>query len=233
MAFAPFLVALILRPSRGSGPADRLEDQRPCEEEESGTLESGPVSFYKKEVDLYPHQIPYERADLNLPSSSVDSVRIYEAVPRLIEKEGPVSRHYIMEKTKEALGQKRLGTKLRSEVELAISDTAKVTEICGSEPFYYPSGTNVDAWPYYRVDKSENKRDLTDICYTELSNAFSDIIYAQGRMSTEDLIKQTALMFGFENLGEKRKAHLRGAIRFAIDRRHELHLDEQGYIYIS
>ena len=205
----------------------------PYEEEESGTLESGPVSFYKKEVDLYPHQIPYERADLNLPSSSVDSVRIYEAVPRLIEKEGPVSRHYIMEKTKEALGQKRLGTKLRSEVELAISDTAKVTEICGSEPFYYPSGTNVDAWPYYRVDKSENNRDLTDICYTELSNAFSDIIYAQGRMSTEDLIKQTALMFGFENLGEKRKAHLRGAIRFAIDRRHELHLDEQGYIYIS
>ncbi len=205
----------------------------PVGEEDVGTIDSGPVSFNRKQVNLYPNQIPYEYADLDMPSSSIEDVRIFEAVKRLIDAEGPISRRLIMEKTKKALDKKTLGIKLRSSIELAIGDTPKVTELCTSEPFYYPSGFVPEAWPYYRIDKSENKRDIQDISYIEISNACSDIIYAQGKMSESDLIKQVSLLFGYEVVSEKRKTHIKNALREAIDKRHGLHKDEDGFIYIS
>ncbi len=210
----------------------------PVDPDEFGSATGGPVTFARKEITLYPNQIPYDYADMNLPSASAEEVRVFEGVKRLIDREGPISRRMVMEKVKEAVGQKRLGAKFRSEVELALGDTPKVTEICGSEPFYYPSGFVPESWPYYRVEKigkddAKKRRDLTDISYIELSNAFSDIIFAQGRMSADDLVKQTALMFGVETISDKRKKYVKAALKAAIDNRHGLKMDDDGFVYVS
>lgn len=191
----------------------------------------GPLSFSRKEIELFPHALPYLRANLSIPSSDNESVRIFEAIRRLIETEGPISKSEIMDRIRIALGKSRLGNVLRSNVEIDLSDTPKETEICAGEQFYYPSGTDIEGWSYYRIDK-ENPRNILTISFKEFSNAFYDILKAQGAMSEEDLIRQAAKLFGEDTLTEKRRKYIKSAIKYDLDNRHLLYKDEQGFVYL-
>lgn len=68
--------------------------------------------------------------------------------------------------------------------------------------FYWRPDQDPDAYVGFRVSgDGESRRDVRDIPVQETANAIYTVLYEQGSMAQEDLLRESAKMLGYTRLG--------------------------------
>lgn len=199
------------------------------------------VEFPKKKIDSTPNAIAYRLSDVKkiaYPANSLERPFVSETalfLNEVINAEYPISLSLLSDRLKQRLSLKKMGSTSRSLLSMALSMDNVQAENCAGMAFYWPGGVSIIAYRHYRLNNEEKgvKREISDISFTELGNAFADILLSQGRMSDEDLYKQTLLLFGFQALTAKSRNYLVAALKQNAGARLGIEIDDKGYVALA
>ncbi len=199
------------------------------------------VELHKKEICAHPYAIPYQVSNLHPQkiASWSDDARFFvrnnlkDFIEEVVKKESPISAHYLFERVKQSYGISRITTNVKNRLNEAIKELDLDKELGGSSLFYWDKNIQKNEYRYYRLNDDMTNRDITDISFIELGNAFADILKEQGKMSKIDLYKQTISLFGFNSLTEKARFHLDIAIRNNANKRLDIVLDDDDYVMLK
>lgn len=199
-------------------------------------------TFKKRNDNAKRHAVSYliykdnrEHASFN-PANQSNIKALTEYLLALIAQEGPISRHLLEERVKETFKIPRLTSPYRSAINVALQELKPVTEnLSGTLTFYWPSFSVMNSYHFYRLPNLKDNwvREITDISFLELGNAYSDILEEQGAMTKDDLYKQTSLLFGFKVLTKTQQNHLEKALNYNNKKRHGIVVDYDGTVSID
>ncbi|WP_455715759.1 DUF3320 domain-containing protein [Anaerosporobacter sp.] len=132
--------------------------------------------------------------------------QIRKVVMDIIKKEAPISKKLLTKKVVAAWNITRLGSRVENRLsdilhELRRGSNLKKT-LVGDMSYYWRTDQNPEEYIDYRVaNEEEDKRSLDDIPPYEIANAMKDIIASQISLSKNDMIRETAKVFGFSRIG--------------------------------
>jgi len=87
-----------------------------------------------------------------------------------------------------------------------------------SKIFFWREEQHPSAYSIYRSAKNDyEKRDADDLPPEEISNAIKKTLREQISLSKEDLIRETARLFGFLKVGSNVDIAMRKGIQLAVD----------------
>lgn len=138
--------------------------------------------------------------EINLPASRK---RLEHQLSEIIEKEGPISYNILLKRILSIWNVSRSSSKIEQTLcELLESGLYQKTGKDDSI-FYWDKIRNPKAYRSYRIPttQEEDRRNLEDIAPQEIANAVCDILAEQIGMTQEDLIRETAKLFGFSRIG--------------------------------
>jgi hypothetical protein len=183
----------------------------------------GPLELKKKETVAHPNAVRYVLSPDYKMSLDFDSPFVTHALSnylgQVIEHEYPISRHLLEVRFRTNFKISKIGSNIRNVFNMSLLSLSPFTESCASLEFYWPTSANVEEYRFYRLNNDEVSREITDISFIELGNAFADILTLQGSMSEIDLFKQVSLLFGFASLKEKSRVYLSKALKFNASNR--------------
>jgi len=136
----------------------------------------------------------------------------------VLKNEAPISREMLIRRVLASWSVTRIGSridaffnKLFKEMQLKYTESGK--------RFYWYENQDPEKYPFYRVSVRESdKRDATDIPIEEISNAVRDILDNQISMNRNDLVKETARIFGFSRIGGIVESTILDGIEKAVKR---------------
>ncbi|MBQ8613908.1 MAG: DUF3320 domain-containing protein [Ruminiclostridium sp.] len=138
-----------------------------------------------------------------------------EICEEIIKHEAPVSVDSVIKKTISAFGITRVTAKAEQRVREIIT-TLEVYELDG---FIWKRGILPEKYPLCRVPaEGDEKRSMDEIHPAEISNAVRFVLKNQISMTREDLIRETAHVFGFTRMGGVIEAAANAGIDLAISR---------------
>ncbi len=133
----------------------------------------------------------------------------------IIKYEAPVSVDVVIRKAVSTYGIARLTAKAESRIRDIIS-TLPVQVIDG---FIWKEGISPEKYPLCRVPaEGDEKRPMDEIPVEEIENAVKFIISNQLSMTKEDLIRETAHLFGYNRMGGVIEASAQSGIDLAVQR---------------
>lgn len=141
-------------------------------------------------------------------------------IGNIIEREGPICYKRLCRKELAFWGISRSGAKIEQMLSGIIRDGKyQITKSNGTY-FYWKKGQNPETYTEYRVPTvdPETKRPMDEIASEEIANAILDILAVQVSLSREDLIRETAKVFGFVRLGGVIESSVDNGIALAAER---------------
>ncbi len=127
--------------------------------------------------------------------------KIRKLCEKIIAAETPVSRRALLKKTLDAFGISRTSAKAEKQFDEAISELCISATSSESGVFYW-SGVSPLDYSLCRVPADGEKRAMDEICPQEIANGVKLILENQISMSREDLLRETARLFGHSRLSE-------------------------------
>ena len=189
-------------------PEEKTEEQAAVQEETTAPPKFIPTATYKS---FSPDKIG-EPEDFHLQESIM---KIRELCEEIIRIEAPVSVDVITRKAMSAFGVTRLTAKVEQRVRDIIS-TIDVYEIDG---FIWKNGISPEKYPLCRVPaENDEKRGMDEIPPQEIANAVKHILANQISMTRDDLIRETAHVFGFSRIGGVIESAVDKGIAIAVER---------------
>ena len=135
--------------------------------------------------------------------------RICEAV---IGTEAPVSMDTVIKKVISAFDITRVTAKAEERVTEILADLP-ITDYDG---FLWQDSALPDSYTIYRVPaEGDEKRSMDEIPPQEIANAVREIIRSQISMTSEDLVRVTAAVFGYNRMGTAARAATEKGIAYA------------------
>jgi len=139
--------------------------------------------------------------DFYLADTEKDILRYIKYV---LEIEAPISRDLLRKRVTSAWGIQRVGPKAEELIDRLVAQTDAYTIDHGDNAFIWGRDMSPVVYNQYRIPETDDtKRAITDICPEEMANAIKDILSDQISMSKEDLIRETARVFGYVRLGSQ------------------------------
>ncbi len=133
----------------------------------------------------------------------------------IVKYEAPVSVDIIIRKAISAFGISRLTAK----AEQRVRDVISTLEVYEKDGFIWKNGISPEKYPLCRVPANDDeKRSMDEIPPEEIANAVRFLIANQISMSREDLIRETAHVFGFSRIGGVIEAAANAGIDLAVSR---------------
>ena len=133
-------------------------------------------------------------------------LQIRKVIMDIIKNEAPISKRLLTKKVVSGWNITRLGSRVENRLasilqELRQSGNLNKT-VVGDMSYYWRMDQNPEDYMDYRVANEEkDKRNLEDIPPYEIANAMKEIISSQISISKNDMIRETAKVFGFSRLG--------------------------------
>jgi very-short-patch-repair endonuclease len=216
------LVAINAAKNKKVGPtaqvtADRASPQ--SRERDNGTRssKSGKPGVNGAAV---PFTIPYEECSLAIPRRrDLLDLSVSEIAPIaliVVEAEGPVHTEEVARRIREAFGLQRTGNRILEHIWTSLEHLARTGKIEQHDDFWSPIGRVPQAVRDRRNANLALRRPAM-ISPAEYQLAIARIISDAVAISREDLIVQTARIFGFDRTGPD--------LREAIDRQSEILVD--------
>ncbi len=142
----------------------------------------------------------------------------------ILRTEAPISRNVLIRKLASCYDISRVTQNVRNVAEKASAECSAVVTKAGDNEFVWLSEQDPAAYNKCRAVYPDGiKRSLDEISPEEISAAIKLIITSQGSMKREDLIRETARLFGFSRVSTVvesavslgiREARIRGYIEF-------------------
>ena len=190
-------------------------------------------SYERKAINLEPNQTPYRKVDLSLAGES-DEEKVLLFAQKAIATEAPIAHSLLEKRVKEAFALKSMTSKFRSYLGMAIEKISPAREsFPNEETFYYPSGSDPQAYRFYRLEVAKAGRSIEEIGFIELSNLFRDILLVEGRLFREDLVKLALERLSSSAFRKKNNDHLLLALKCALMNHWGIKMDEDGYVVLE
>jgi very-short-patch-repair endonuclease len=192
----------------------------------SGKRENGARSSssngYKVGINgtAVPFTIPYKECSLKVPRQrDLLDLSVSEIVPLaliVVVSEGPVHTEEVARRIREAFGLQRTGNRILEHIRGGLEHLAQAGDIDQDGEFWSPAGRELQAVRDRRnADLPLRRAAMISPC--EYRCAITRIISDTVAISREDLIIETARVFGFDRTGPD--------LREAIDRQSEILVD--------
>ncbi|MBQ9897824.1 MAG: DUF3320 domain-containing protein, partial [Ruminococcus sp.] len=153
--------------------------------------------------------------------------KIIKCINDIIQAEAPINRKTLAKKTFACFGITRPGAAMKRTFDLAFERSDKKTASAGENEFVWQSGQAPETYDKCRaVCKDDERRDMDEIAPEELAAGIKLIMSRQVAMQRDDLLRETAHLFGFTRLTPTvetavslgiRAAKSRGFIEFGED----------------
>ncbi len=145
--------------------------------------------------------------------------RVCSQILDVLRIEAPISRSLLIKRVLAAWGISRQGNRISTHFEgLFAMLQLKTTEVNGCV-FFWNSGQVPGQYSYYRTPADESqKRDAEDLPVEEITNAVREILDSQISLPKEDLVKETARVFGFARAGSNVEAYILRGLEAAISK---------------
>ncbi len=142
---------------------------------------------------------------------------IHRLCEKILAAEAPISRRSLLKKVLSAYGVPRSSAKAEQQLDAALAGLNLSATSSDSGVFYWAEGMSPVNYPLCRVPVSgSEKRSMDEICPQEIANGVKWILNNQLSMSKEDLIRETAKLFGYTRLGEAIEASAAEGIDAAL-----------------
>jgi very-short-patch-repair endonuclease len=165
--------------------------------------------------------VPFRRELLDLSVLETSKIALV-----VVEAEGPVHTEEIARRIREAFGLQKTGKRILAHVESGLKHLSKTAGVVRDGEFWSGLGRELQA-VHNRRNSAISLRRAAMISPTEYRLALSTIISDAVEISREDLVVETARLFGFDRTGPD--------LREAIDRQvaalvkvGEVHVDGNG-----
>lgn len=223
-----------------SEEVEALPDEVDDEEELSGPAQ-------EQELELFAGLAPIENAPLpalELPTYKLAEIRgggpdafyegsaatrLRENVALIIAQEGPLPDTMVFERVARAWGLKRTGPRIVERLQrLVPSDVVRTSE--GGRTFYWPPGTNVEAWSSFRVadETEQSKRHVSDVPLEEIGVLVKHLLEHAGASRRQDLARAACKMLGMARTPADAEARVDAAIQYLLSLAQAK--EEDGYI---
>lgn len=184
--------------------------------EEEELLASGPPELpveragYRTDYHSYPVEPCGVSADEFLQPHRADL--IMKQILGILECEAPVSREQLCRRVLSLWGITRIGSRIDAHFTDLFSRMKLQSTGTGKERFFWRRDQRPSEYMNYRVFMTN----AADICPEEVSVAVKEVLEAQISLSREDLVKETARLFGFSRMGGIVEASMQRGIEMAI-----------------
>lgn len=149
---------------------------------------------------------PVRLPEVSWPSDSFmwpEYRRAIEAqIRQVVEGEGPISKGLLLRKVLQAWGIARTGTRIASYFDRILRSMRLQRSVWDGNEFYWPDGIDPEKYEVYRVPQGEqDRRGAEDLPPEEISNAIKEILFMQGSIPKEDLVRETIRLLGYSRTG--------------------------------
>jgi len=159
--------------------------------------------------------------------TEANEAKIVKCVNDILEAEAPVSRNALRKKLFTCFGITRSGDVMKKTADAAIARSGAVSVTAGEDAFLWKPGQSPDEYTLCRAQTPEDaKRSMDEIAPEEIANGIRLIMEEQIAMQRDDLIRETARLFGYSRITDTiteavslgmKTAKKRGYIEFSED----------------
>lgn len=160
------------------------------------------VSYEEQVVNLEDSIMDYEvcsslEIDNNVPLHEKSTYELALAIERIVEMEGPIRSGEVIKRIREYWGLKQAGKRIKDAINSAALEAEENNQIIIKNDFLY--ATNESPVKVRR----RTKANIDLISPEEIEEAIKLVIQSQFATPPDDLITQTAHLFGFKSTGKK------------------------------
>jgi hypothetical protein len=155
----------------------------------------------------------------NLPVSDAffDSGRtqkILSQIKQIVEMEAPISQTLLSKRILAAWGITRLGVRLNDFLNRLYRRLELKQSKQNGTVFYWRQDQEPDLYNQYRIPKNDSqKRNAEDLPKEEIAAGIHEILTHQISLPPDDLVRETARLFGYARIG----ANVEQAMKLGID----------------
>ena len=217
----------------GSKSEPTADDDLPELDEEDLTVEATP-SERIDETDMPSDAVEYKECVLTVPFRrellDLPVAEISRFALEVVEAEGPIYTHEIARRIREAFGLQKTGKRILAHVRSSLNYLSRSGSVARDKEFWSISGQTLTA-VRNRRNAALPLRRATVIAPAEYQLALLTIIAEAVAISGDDLVVETARLFGFDRTGPDLKEAIdRQAERLVREGR--LHRDENGLRFL-
>jgi very-short-patch-repair endonuclease len=145
--------------------------------------------------------------------------KILTQIQQVIQKEAPISQSLLSKRILSAWGISRLGVRLKEYLDgLYDSLNLKYTRQNGSV-FYWNSDQSPETYNTFRIpENEEHKRSAEDLPKEEIAAGMVEILTNQISLPPDDLVKETARLFGYARLGGNVEQAMKTGTEYALQK---------------
>lgn len=159
--------------------------------------------------------------------------KIIKCVGDILEKEAPISRTVLKKKLFACFGITRPGDNMKKTADTAIEKSGAVSTAAGDNEFLWRTDQDPEQYTECRaVYSDDEKRSVDEIPPEELANGIRLIMEDQIAMQRDDLIRETAHLFGVTRITDSVTAAVSLGIRAAKHRGY-VEFGEDGKVSFS
>ena len=160
------------------------------------------VNYEEPVVNLEDSIMDYEvcsslEIDNSVPLPEKSTYELALAIERIVEIEGPIRFEEVIKRIREYWGLKQAGKRIKDAINSAALEAEENNQIIIKDDFLY--ATNESPVKVRR----RTKANIDLISPEEIEEAIKLVIQAQFATPPDDLITQTAHLFGFKSTGKK------------------------------
>ena len=137
---------------------------------------------------------------------------VMRQIEGILECEAPISREQLCRRVLSLWGITRIGSRIDARFTDLFARMNLPFTGEGKERFFWRREQRPSEYMNYRVSMTN----AADICPEEVSVAVKEVLEAQISLSREDLVKETARLFGFSRMGGIVEASMQKGIEMAI-----------------
>ncbi|MFK7693003.1 DUF3320 domain-containing protein [Paenibacillus sp. HJGM_3] len=144
---------------------------------------------------------------------------VKDQIEQVIQAEGPISRSLLARRVLQAWGIARSGARIERHMDtLLASMNVKKTE-WDDVDFLWPDGLEPAKFAMYRVAEQEHdRRSAEELPPEEIANAVKEVLFLQGSLPVEDLIRETVKSLGYSRTGPALDKAVRNGLQEAARR---------------
>lgn len=141
---------------------------------------------------------------------------IRSKVELVIKTEAPLSLSLLTKRVVQSYGITRAGSRIQGHFNTILRKMDLRVTTQEDVVFYWSKDQDPEDYVGFRIcGDGENRRDVRDVPVQEVANAVYTVLYEQGSMGQEDLLRETAKKLGYTRLGGNVLSVLALGIRYA------------------
>ena len=151
--------------------------------------------------------------------NSLNQQKIISQINEVLEIEAPISHSLLSRRILNAWGISRLGVRLNQYLDSIYSLLELEYTTQNETKFYWNKNQEPKKYDVYRVPGDDDaRRDANDLAKEEVSCGIIEVLTNQISLPEEDLIRETAKVFGYARLGGNVQQAMKTGIEFALDK---------------